>query len=430
MLRRAPRRLCTKQTVQEAYASTGSSMRGEPKHRTSVRLSIERKRSGALLEALAPFEKHGVNLAFISSVPVPYETKAKYVSINVDVSMLESDERFQAAFAEVKRKFPLVNVTGSYTIPWFPHHAADLDNLDQSTLAAGADLMDDPENPHPGFHDQEYRNRRKLITENAMKFRYGDEVPYVDYSAEENACWSVVWDKLTGMHASHACKQFNNIFPTLVEHGIYSRDRVPQLNEVSDFLKDATGFQVRPVAGLLSSRDFLNALAFRTFFSTQYIRHPSKPLYTPEPDVCHELMGHAPLFADPNFADFSQQLGLLSLGAPDSDVTKLARCYWYTVEFGLLKQANGVRAYGAGLLSSFGELEYSLSDKPRVLPWDPYVASELDFPITTYQPTYFVAESFPDMRAKLVAFAESLEQPFRIEYNAASGRVKTWPRLE
>ena len=178
--------------------------------------------------------------------------------------------------------------------------------------------------------------------------------------------------------------------------------------------------------GLLSVRDFLNALAFGVFHSTQYIRHSSLPLYTPEPDACHDLIGHVPLLADPKFARWTQELGLATLGASDADLNKLATLYWYTVEFGLCKQNNTIRAFGAGLLSSFGELEYCLSDKPQKMTMVLEEAAVKEYPITEYQPVYFVSESFDKMREQFAQFAAKVSENrgFSVRYNAYTQSVE------
>jgi len=156
------------------------------------------------------------------------------------------------------------------------------------------------------------------------------------------------------------------------------------------------------------------------------------PLYTPEPDICHELMGHVPMFVDRDFCDFSQEIGLASLGASDDDITRLARCYWYSVEFGLCLEEGKNKAYGAGLLSSFGELEYACKEhidggggevRPEILPWDPAVAANLEFPITTYQPIYFLAESLQDGKIKMRKYCEGLPRPFYALYNRQTETV-------
>ncbi|VDM63593.1 unnamed protein product [Angiostrongylus costaricensis] len=292
-------------------------------------------------------------------------------------------------------------------------------------LDYGAELDAD----HPGFKDVTYRERRKFFADIAFNYKHGDKIPRVEYTEQEIDTWRVVYNELVSLYPTHACKEFNYIFPLLQQNCGFRADNIPQLQDVSEFLKDCTGFTLRPVAGLLSSRDFLAGLAFRVFHSTQYIRHHSAPKYTPEPDICHELLGHVPLFADANFAQFSQEIGLASLGASDEMVKQLATLYWFTIEFGICLQNGKKKAYGAGLLSSFGELQYCLSDKPEIAPFEPSVTSITEYPITEYQPKYFLADSFASAKNKLQAWAATMPRTFQVRYNPYTQRIEVLDRV-
>src|SRR6185369_10821144 len=136
-----------------------------------------------------------------------------------------------------------------------------------------------------------------------------------------------------------------------------SREQIPQLAEVNASIQPLHGFRMSPVAGLVTAGSFLGQLGADTFLSTQYMRHHSVPLYTPEPDVVHELIGHAATFGDARFVELNRAFGTATARARDlKTVEDIGRLYWYTLEFGVVREGAGLRVYGAGLLSSFGEL--------------------------------------------------------------------------
>ncbi|XP_031826596.1 tyrosine hydroxylase ple [Nomia melanderi] len=304
--------------------------------------------------------------------------------------------------------------------PWFPRHASDLDNCNHLMTKYEPDL----DMNHPGFADKEYRARRKVIAEIAFAYKYGDVIPSIPYTETENETWNRVFNTIVDLVPKHACIEYQRVFKRLQEEKIFEANRIPQLQEVSDFLKKNTGFTLRPAAGLLTARDFLSSLAFRVFQSTQYIRHIKTPFHTPEPDCIHELLGHMPLLADPSFAQFSQEIGLASLGASDEEIEKLSTIYWFTVEFGLCKEGKEVKAYGAGLLSAYGELLHALSDKCEHRPFEPETTAVQKYQDQEYQPIYFVAESFEDAKEKFRRWVATMSRPFEVRYDPHTQRVE------
>ncbi|XP_068977084.1 protein henna isoform X2 [Bombus flavifrons] len=369
---------------------------------------------GALSKYLKLFAEHKVNLSHIESRSSLRRTNMYEFMVECvpggDLGTVIEKLRQQCSYFSIISRNHKDNMG---TVPWFPRRIRDLDKFANQILSYGAELDSD----HPGFTDPVYRQRRKYFADLAFNYKYGQSIPRVEYTKEEIETWGVVFRNLTKLYPKYACKEHNHVFPLLIENCGYREDNIPQLEDISNFLKDCTGFTLRPVAGLLSSRDFLAGLAFRVFHCTQYIRHGSKPLYTPEPDICHEVLGHVPLFADPSFAQFCQVVGLASLGSPDEYIEKLATCFWFTVEYGLCQQNGELKAYGAGLLSSFGELEYCLSGKPELRPFEPAKTALQKYPITEYQPVYYVAENFEDAKQKMIKFTESIPRKFGVRYD-------------
>jgi phenylalanine-4-hydroxylase len=276
--------------------------------------------------------------------------------------------------------------------------------ISSSAIAGGEGGLVRLDKDHPGFRDPAYRARRDQIARQALEYCEGDPILPVAYTDEEHEVWRTVNRELSPLHARLASKEALECV-RLIDLPL---GEVPQLVEVNARLSaSGAGMTMLPVAGLVAPRTFLTHLARGEFLSTQYMRHHSAPLYTPEPDVIHELVGHAGSLAHPAFVALSRLFGELALEAETEErIEELTRLYWYTLEFGLVRENGALKAYGAGLLSSFGELgrfetqaevhEFSVG-AILATPYDP----------TDYQKVLFVARSFEQMVEEVSAWLRS-----------------------
>lgn len=241
---------------------------------------------------------------------------------------------------------------------------------------------------HPGHGDPEYQAHRNSVAALALGYRAGDLVPDIAYRSSDHDCWKEISLALRTLQSEYAATEVREA----IERFDLPTDHVPQLSDTSARLTELTEFRFRPAAGIVPLREFYGSLADRTFNATQFIRHHSRPLFSPEPDMVHEVIGHGTTMASPRFAELYQQAGEASRRATTEESLQLvSRIFWFTLEYGVLKEAGEHRAYGASLLSAYGELQnFRRAD---IRPLDVRAMATHRYDVTSYQPVLFAADS-------------------------------------
>ncbi len=252
---------------------------------------------------------------------------------------------------------------------------------------------------HPGANDPAYRARRGEIAAAALAWAPGEPSPHISYTEAEQDVWRTVCRELAPKHKRYAVTEFRE---AVARVGLPT-DHVPGLDEVTERVEPLTGFHYVPAAGLVPLREFYGSLESRTFHSTQYVRHADVPLYTPEPDIIHEVVGHGHLLATPTFSELHRLAGVAANRLRDEEsLVFLSKVFWFSLEFGIVVEDGELRAYGAGILSSYGEIEEFRGMEHR--PLDIAEMGGADYDITAYQPVLYRAESLDEVREVVGGF--------------------------
>lgn len=269
--------------------------------------------------------------------------------------------------------------------------------------------MDMPSLNHAMIDDAQAK-RAQAVADNFGAPGYTDptemfiEQRYEGYTPDDHEAWRILFTRQMEYLAVHA----SNVYLQGAKAINLRGDRIPPLSDINARLRPLTGWQSRAVPGYLPPKAFFACLARREFPTTIVIRPKSSLDYLPQPDIFHDVFGHVPLHADPIFADFLQTYGQAALHCNDDEHTKrLARLFWFTVEFGLIREDNALKVYGSGLISSPGESVHSLnSDEVDRRPFDLETVCDTDFEIDHYQPILYVLESFEQLRDAMQTYAD------------------------
>jgi phenylalanine-4-hydroxylase len=251
---------------------------------------------------------------------------------------------------------------------------------------------------HPGIHDQAYQKRRTDFFHLAQTHRLHEQaLPHIDYTEAEQNIWRHINERLYQSHLDKACRIYLQGKQDL---GL-SKDTLPQLHLLNKQLLAQHQMGLVPAEGLIEPREFFGYLMHRKMPCTIFLRHHSDPEYTPEPDIVHDVLGHLPPLMNQEYADLMQLIGLGVAGANDAELTAWARIYWFAIEFGLIVENDELKVFGAGLLSSFGEMDFCYSDQVTHKPFVIEEVMQTDFDTTQMQKTLFYIPSFEFLKSEI-----------------------------
>ncbi len=257
---------------------------------------------------------------------------------------------------------------------------------------------------YPGAHDKEYRARLdELIGQSEQAW---PDIPRYEYTDKEHTTWRLVSEVLLRLQDHYSCRAYLEGRDKLD----LPIDRVPQLDDVSAKMEAETGFLLAPVGGLLDKAEFLPMLAQRVMRCTPYLRHHSYPFFTPEPDIIHELRGHAPMFMHPEFVDMSVAIGKAAEAAVEAGNDELLETiglfYWYTVEYGLIREGGEFKIFGAGNNGGIQDLLRSVDPTVEKHPFSLDAIRQLSIDYDAPQEIFFVAESYEQVEEMAYQLAE------------------------
>lgn len=259
---------------------------------------------------------------------------------------------------------------------------------------------------HPCFTNKEYVKRKNYIKKIAIDHKIGDPFPIIKYTDEEIKTWKEISKLLVPKMKTNCCKEMVENFEKFQEQFDLTAN-IPTFQDLNSLMTRKTGFILYPVAGLINARSFLSFLAFRAFPSTMYIRPYESFQFNGEPDFVHEVYGHVIMLLNDEFCDFLQDLGIASLGASDQDIVKLSKIFWFTTEYGLVKEKENLKVYGAGIAASLLEIESSVSrsNKATYYDLDFEKMQEAYYDYHSLSTNYFIAESFKEMKSKFQKYS-------------------------